>query len=100
MNLWVVEVDRMLQEQEKLKEQDTSAYIAFRVSNFVECLTTSAEKIISKIKPKKSRKHWTNPHARAKVRKRNLLRKEISAKREEWRTVCKEANDAILEAKK
>ena len=41
-----------------------------------------------------------NPHVRAKVRKRNLLRKEISTKREEWRTACKEANEAILEAKK
>ena len=100
MNLWAAEVDRMLEEQTKLKEQDTSAYIASRVANFVECLTTSAEKIIGKVKPKKSRKHWMNPHVRAKVRKRNLLRKEISTKREEWRTACKEANDAILEAKK
>ena len=100
MNLWAAEVDRMLEEQTKLKEQDTSAYIASRVANFVECLTTSAEKIIGKVKPKKSRKHWMNPHVRAKVRKRNLLRKEISTKREEWRTACKEANDTILEAKK
>ena len=55
MNLWAAEVDRMLEEQEKLKEQDTFAYIASRVANFVECLTTSTERVIGKVKPKKSR---------------------------------------------
>ena len=100
MNLWAAEVDRMLEEQEKLKEQDTSAYITSCVANFVECSTTSAEKVIGKVKPKKSRKHWLNPHVRAKVRKRNLLRKDISIKKEEWLAACKEANEAIMESKK
>ena len=45
MNLWAAEVDRMLEEQENFKKQDTSAYIASRVANFVECLTTSADKV-------------------------------------------------------
>ena len=94
MNLWAVEVDRMLEEQKKLKEQDTSVYIASCVANFVEWLTTSAEKVISKVKLKKLRKHWMNPHARAKVSK------EISTKKKEWRTACKEANDSTLEVKK
>ena len=41
-----------------------------------------------------------NPHVRVKVRKRNLLRKDISTKRKEWLAACKEANEAILESKK
>ena len=53
MNLWAVEVDRMLEEQKKLKEQDTSVYIASCVANFVECLATSAERVIGKVKPQK-----------------------------------------------
>ena len=89
MNLWAVEVDRMLEEQKKLKEQDTSVYIASCVANFVECLATSAERVIGKVKPQKLRKHWMNPHVRAKVKKRNLLRKDMSTKREEWLAACK-----------
>ena len=92
----MAEVDRMVEEQEKLKEQNTSAYIASRVAYFVECLTTSAEKVIGNVKPKKSCKHWMSPHVRAKIRKRNLMRKKISTKREEWLLACKEANEAIL----
>ena len=40
-----------------------------------------------------------NPHVRAKVRNRNKLRKEINAKREEWKAACQAVNKAIIMAK-
>ena len=57
MKLWVAEIDRVLEEQKKFKEQNTSACIASRVANFVECLKTPVKKVICKVKPKKSRKY-------------------------------------------
>ena len=56
-NLRAAEVDRILEEQEILKEQNSSAYSTLRVANFAVYLTTSAQRIMSKVKHKESRKH-------------------------------------------
>ena len=40
------------------------------------------------------------PTVRGAIRKRNKLRRDVKARRKEWLEACREATDAINEAKK
>ena len=58
-----------------------------------------AETHVGKTKPRKKAKPWMTPHVRAKIRIRNQLRRTINTNRQEWKNACREANEAINEAK-
>ena len=69
------------------------------MARFTEILNSVAETHVGKAKPRKKAKPWMTPHVRAKIRIRNQLRRTINTKRQEWINACREANEAINEAK-
>ena len=69
------------------------------MARFTEILNSVAETHVGKTKPRKKAKPWMTPHVRAKIRIRNQLRRTINTNRQEWINACREANEAINEAK-
>ena len=70
-----------------------------QMAQFTEILNSVAETHVGKTKPRKKAKPWMTPHVRAKIRIRNQLRRTINKNRQEWINACREANEAINEAK-
>ena len=66
-----------------LKKNDPSQILAVRVANFVAALKLAGERLVGKTKPKGQNRVWMNAHVRAIIRKRNKLRKDIGAMKEE-----------------
>ena len=73
--------------------------LSLRVSRFNEILISAATTHVGKSKPSKRSKPWMNPHVRAKIRTRSRLRRTIHQNRQEWIDACREAAEAINEAK-
>ena len=70
-----------------------------RVSRFNDILISTATTHVGKSKPSRRSKPWVTPHVRAKIRNRNRLRQRIHQNRQEWIDACREATEAINEAK-
>ena len=73
--------------------------LSLRVSRFNEILISDATTHVGKSKPSKRSKPWMTPHVRAKIRTRNRFRKTIHQNHQEWIDACREATEAINEAK-
>ena len=73
--------------------------LSLRVSRFNEILISAATTHVGKSKPSKKSKPWMNPHVRAKIRNRNRLRQTVHQNHQEWIGACREATEAINEAK-
>ena len=73
--------------------------LSLRVSRFNEILISDATTHVGKSKPSKRSKLWMTPHVRAKIRTRNRFRKTIHQNHQEWIDACREATEAINEAK-
>ena len=77
---------------------DQSTGINERVKRLNDILIEAGKEFIGTSVPRTS-SSWMNPGVRAKVRKRNQLRRDIANKRSEWLEACKEANIAVQNAK-
>ena len=73
--------------------------LSLRVSRFNDILISTATTHVGKSKPSRRSKPWITPHVRAKIRNRNRLRQTIHQNRQEWIDACREATEAINEAK-
>ena len=73
--------------------------LSLRVSRFNDILISAATTHVGKSKPSRRSKPWITPHVRAKIRNRNRLRQTIHQNRQEWIDACREATEAINEAK-
>ncbi len=69
-----------------------------RVKQFNDILTEAGRDFVGKVMPK-ARNTCMNPKVRALKKKRNLLRLEIQSKRKEWIEACKEAQQAMEDAR-
>ena len=69
------------------------------VSRFNGILISAATTHVRKSKPSKKSKPWMTPHVRTKICTRNHLRQSIHQNRQEWIDACREATEAINEAK-
>ena len=70
-----------------------------RVSHFNEILISAATTHVGKSKPSKRSKPWMTPHVRAKIHTRNRPHRTIHQNCQEWIDACREAAEAINEAK-
>ena len=77
---------------------DQNTGINERVKRLNDILIEAGKEFIGTSVPRTS-SSWMNPGVRAKVRKRNQLRRDIANKRSEWLEACKEANIAVQNAK-
>ena len=73
--------------------------LPLRVSRFNDILISAATTHVGKSKPSKRSKPWMTSHVRAKIRNQNRLRQTIHKIRQEQIDACREANEAINEAK-
>ena len=73
--------------------------LSLQVSRFSDILISAATTHVAKSKFSKRSKPWMTPHVRAKIRIRNRLRQTIHQNCQEWIDACREANEAIKEAK-
>ena len=73
--------------------------LSLRVSCFNEILISAATIHVGKSKPSKRSKPWMTPHVRAKIHTWNCLCRTIHQNRQEWIDACREATEAINEAK-
>ena len=67
--------------------------------SLLDILISAATTHVGKSKPSKRSKPCMTPHVRAKIRNRNRLRQTIHQNRQEWIDACREATEAINEAK-
>ena len=73
--------------------------LSLRVFRFNEFLISAATTHVEKSKPSKRSKPWMTTHVRVKIRTRNRLCRTIHQNRHEWIDACREATEAITEAK-
>ena len=66
---------------------------------FQETLIKAATSHVGTSRPGKGKKCWETPKVREAIRKRNRLRRHLSTRRDEWLEACKEARQAIDDAK-
>ena len=85
--------------EEELAKTKPPRNLKDRVNRFVSILTKAATELVGRTKPGKRSKPWFSPEVKAKVKRRNYLRKNIREKREEWKEACKDVNEAITRAK-
>ena len=86
--------------ESKMSDLPNEPNLSLRVSRFSDILISTANIHVGKSKPSKRFKPCITPHVRAKIRNGNRLRQTIHQNREEWIDACREANEAIIEAKK
>ena len=70
------------------------------VTRFSDILISATTTHFGKSKPSERSKSWITPHVRAKIRNWNRLRQTIHQNHQEWIDACREATEAINEAKK
>ena len=70
-----------------------------RATRFTTILKEVANTHVGKSKPGKKSSSWNTPTVRGLIQKRNRLRRTISQNRKEWIEACREASDAIKDAK-
>ena len=73
--------------------------LSLQVSRFSDILISAATTHVGKSKSSKRSKPRMTPHVRAKIRIQNRLRQTIHQNCQEWIDACREANEAINEAK-
>ena len=73
--------------------------LSLRVSRFNDIIISAATIHVGKSKPSKKSKLWMIPHVLAKICTRNRLHQTIHQNRQEWINACREASEAINEAK-
>ena len=73
--------------------------LSLRVSRFNNILISAATTRVGKSKSSRRYKPWITPHVQAKIRNRNRLRQTIHQNRQEWIDACREATEAVNEAK-
>ena len=85
--------------ESKMSNLPDEPNLSLRVSRFNDILISAATTHVGKSKSSKKSKPWMTPHVRAKIRTRNSLRQTIHQNRQEWIDACREATEAINEAK-
>ena len=85
--------------ESKMSNLPNEPNLSLRVSRFNDILISAATTHVGKSKPSRRSKPWITPHVRAKIRNRNRLCQIIHQNRQEWIDVCREATEAINEAK-
>ena len=85
-------------EERIVSTDDQNTGINERVKKLNDILIEAGKEFIGTSVPRTS-SSWMNPGVRAKVKKRNQLRRDIANKRSEWLEACKEANIAVQNAK-
>ena len=73
--------------------------LSLQVSRFSDILISAATTPVGKSKSSKRSKPRMTPHVRDKIRIQNRLRQTIHQNCQEWIDACREANEAINEAK-
>ena len=82
----------------KSESNDQNATLKDRVTSFNSTLLAAGKEHVGKTNPR-TRDCWMNPAVRTALKKRNLLRREVRAKRQEWLEACEEAQNLVNEAK-
>ena len=77
---------------------DAPKKFSTKVANFNKILVQAGYNHVGKTSPK-NRDSWMNSDIRAKVKNRNLLRREVGQKRKEWLDACVEVQQLMDEAK-
>ena len=85
--------------ESKMANLPNEPNLSLRVLRFNEILISAATTPVGKPKPSKKSKPWINPHVPAKIRNWNRVHKTVHQNRQEWIDACREANEAINEAK-
>ena len=83
----------------KMSNLPNEPNLSLRVSRFNDILISAATTHVGKSKPSRRSKPWITPHVRAKIRNCNRLLQTIHQNRQEWKDACREATEAINEAK-
>ena len=85
--------------ESKMSSLPDEPNLSLRVSRFNDIIISAAKIHVGRSKPSKKSKPWMTPHVRTKIRTRNRLRRTIHQNRQEWINACREATEAINEAK-
>ena len=85
--------------ESKMSNLRHESNLSLRVSRFNGILVSAATIHVGKSKPSKTSKPCMTPHVWAKIRNRNRLRQTIHQNRQKWIHACREATEAINEAK-
>ena len=92
--------DELEEEVEQIREQRTwGESLKAEIESFIETVNKVGMRVVRKVKPGKKTKPWMTPSVRTAIKKRNSLRRRVKEKRKEWLEACKEAAEAIAEAK-
>ena len=77
-----------------LEEPDLKA----RSDRFAKILKDAATLHVGRTKPGKKTRSYLTPAVKAKIKKRNKLRRTITRNRTEWKEACQDVNDSIKDA--
>jgi ribonuclease HI len=85
--------------EDQIDQIPKDASLKERNQRFTELMVKAGLVHVGKSKPRNSRFQWYTPAVRTALKKRNMLRREVKEKREEWLKATVEARETVDEAK-
>ena len=96
---WKQFTDGLDSAMETQGEPPADATVQSMIADFHSAMIEVAKRTVGTIKPGRRTRSWETPAVRAAIRKRNRLRHAVKSHRKEWLEACREAQEAITEAK-
>ena len=86
--------------ERRAEEFSTSNKLCVRVKTFNEILRSVSRVAVGKTKPRKTNSTPMTPRIKTLVKKRNMLRRNLKTRREEWLEACRETKEAFKERRR